>query len=252
VKKDLSSAVAAVVGSLPGFTLPFVAALVLPARSSDLLLLAMSVAVTQAVIVSSAVDLTTIAEYGRLLGRRAEPGAAAVRAFRWRILRFALLLTLLVTPVLTVAYASRSSDRGEFLALVCVVAAAPVLAALASMLSGECVARGAPVVPVAVQAMRSFVPAMLLLAWPNAPLWLVAAALPAGEAIRGVILLVSCRRLRRAQVREEQERADALPAHGLLAQAASSGVTQLGPAVDRVFLASSGVGYIPRTRWRTG
>ena len=53
MRKDLSSAVAAVVGSLPGLTLPFVAALVLPARSSDLLLLAMSVAVTQAVIVSS-------------------------------------------------------------------------------------------------------------------------------------------------------------------------------------------------------
>ena len=48
VKKDLSSAVAAVVGSLPGFTLPFVAALVLSPRASDVLLLALSVAITQA------------------------------------------------------------------------------------------------------------------------------------------------------------------------------------------------------------
>ena len=201
MKKDLSSAVAAVVGSLPGFTLPFVAALVLSPRDSDVLLLALSVAITQSVIVSSAVDLTTIAEYGRLFGRqrRTRP-VRRVRAFRWRVLRFALLLTLLVTPVLAFAYASRSPDRGEFLALVAVVAVSPVLAAVASMLSGECVARGAPVVPVAVQAMRSFVPAVLLLAWPSAPLWLVAAALPAGEVIRGVILLVSCRRLRRAQV----------------------------------------------------
>jgi O-antigen/teichoic acid export membrane protein len=110
------------------------------------------------------------------------------------------------------------------------------------MLSGECVARGAPVVPVAVQAMRSLVPAMLLLAWPSAPLWLVAAALPAGEVIRGVILTISCRRLRRVQTREAQ--AEVLPAHGLIAQAASSGVTQLGPAVDRLFLTSSGTGYI--------
>lgn len=244
VRKDLSSAVAAVVGSLPGFTLPFVAALVLSPRGSDVLLLALSVAITQAVIVSSAVDITTIAEYGRLLGRHAEPSRAAVRAFRWRVVRFALVLTVLVTPVLAVAYASRSPDRGEFLALVAVVTAAPVLSAVASMLSGECVARGAPVVPVAVQAMRSFVPAVLLLAWPSAPLWLVAAALPAGEAIRGVILLVSCRRLRRAQVPEAQEHTDVMPAYGLVAQAASSGVTQLGPAVDRMFLTSSGAGFI--------
>ena len=243
-KKDLSSAVAAVVGSLPGFTLPFVASLVLSSRTSDVLLLAVSVAVTQAVIVSSAVDLTTIAEYGRLLGRRAEPDPAAVRAYRWRVLRFALLLTVLVTPVLAVSYASRSPDRGEFLALVGVVAAAPLLSAVASMLSGECVARGAPVVPVAVQAMRSLVPAVLLLAWPGAPLWLVAAALPVGEGLRGVVLLVSCRRLRRAQAAQAQEHVDVLPAHGLLAQAASSGVTQLGPAVDRVFLASSGAGSV--------
>ena len=41
-------------------------------------------------IVSSAVDITTIAEYGRLFGRAAEPSPAAVRAFRWRVVRFAL------------------------------------------------------------------------------------------------------------------------------------------------------------------
>jgi hypothetical protein len=222
VKKDLSSAIAAVVGSLPGFTLPFVAALVLAPRASDVLLLALSVAITQAVIVSSAVDITTIADYGRLLGRHAEPSRAAVRAFRWRVVRFALVLTVVVTPVLAVAYASRSPDRGEFLALVAVVAATPVLCAVASMLSGECVARGAPVVPVAVQAMRSFLPAVLLLAWPSAPLWLVAAALPAGEAIRGVILLVSCRRLRRARVPEAQG-GRIMPLYGLVAQATSSG-----------------------------
>jgi len=150
VRKDLASAVAAIVGSLPGFTLPFVAALVLSPGASDLLLLAVSIAVTQSVIVSSAAELTTVAEYGRMLGRRVEPTAAALRAFRRRVLRFALLLTVVVTPVLAFAYSARSADRGEFVALVCAVAATPVLAALASILSGECVARGAPVVPIAV------------------------------------------------------------------------------------------------------
>lgn len=244
MRKDLASAVAAIIGSLPGFTLPFVAAFVLSPGTSDLLLLALSIAVTQAVIVSAAVDLTAIAEYGRLFGRGVEPSPAAVRVFRWRVLRFALLVTVLVTPVLTIAYASRSPDKGEFVALVGVVAVAPLLSALASMLSGECVARGAPVIPVAVQAMRSLVPAVLLVAWPSAPLWLVAAALPIGEAVRGVILLVTCRRLRRAQMHEAQEQADVLPAHGMIAQAASSGVTQLGPAADRLFLAPAGAGYI--------
>jgi hypothetical protein len=95
------------------------------------------------------------------------------------VLRFALLLTLLVTPVLAAAYAAGSADRTEFLALVGTVAITPVLAAFASTLSGECVARGAPIVPVAVHAMRSLVPAVLLLAWPNAPLWLIALAVPA-------------------------------------------------------------------------
>lgn len=244
MKKDLSSAIAAVVGSLPGFTLPFVAALVLGPGGSDMLLLALSVAITQAVIVSSAVDLTTIAEYGRLLGRGAEPSKAALRSYRWRVMRFALVLTVLVTPVLAAIYASRVPDPTQFLALVATVSAAPLIGAVASMTSGECVARGAPVVPVAVQAMRSLVPAVLLLAWPGAPLWLIAAALPAGEAVRAVILTICCRRLRRQQASNTVSVAEELPAHGLIAQAASSGVTQLGPAVDRLFLTPAGAGYI--------
>lgn len=242
MRKDLASAAAAILGSLPGFTLPFVAALVLSPHSSDVLLLAVSIAVTQSVIVSSAAELTTVAEYGRLLGRRREPTPAALQAFRRRVLRFALVLTVVVTPVLTVAYSARSGDRGEFALLVAAAAATPVLAALASILSGECVARGAPVVPIAVQSMRSLVPALLLLAWPGVPLWAAAAALPVGEAVRAAVLARSCRRLRRVQA--HGERVDGLLAQGLLAQAASQGVTQLGPAVDRVFLASSGPGYI--------
>jgi hypothetical protein len=242
VRKDLASAVAAVLGSLPGFTLPFVAALVLSPRDADLLLLAISVAVTQSVIVSTTTELTTVAEFGRLLGRGLDPTPAALRAFRWRVLRFALLLTVVVTPVLAVAYASRSPDRLEFVGLVAAVAATPVLAALGSMLSGECVARGAPVVPIAVQAVRSLVPAVLLLAWPGAPLWLVAAAVPVGEGIRAAVLVIPCRRLRREQARDGHS--DGLVPIGLLAQAGSSGVTQLGPAVDRLFLTSSGGGSI--------
>ena len=170
MRKDLASAGAAIIGSLPGFTLPFVAAVVLRPHESDVLLLAVSIAVTQSVIVSSAAELTTVAEYGRRLGRHRDPTTAALRAYRRRVLRFALLLTVVVTPVLAVAYSARSTDRGEFAALVSAVAATPVLAASASMLSGECVARGAPVVPIAVQSLRSLVPA-LLLAWPGIPAW---------------------------------------------------------------------------------
>lgn len=242
MKKGLASAAAAIVGSLPGFTLPFVAAVVLGPRDSDLLLLALSVAITQSVIVSSAAELTTIAEYGRMLGRRVEPTAAALRSFRWRVLRFAVLLTLVVTPVLAVAYASSSADRVEFVALVGTVAITPILAAVASLFSGEAVARGAPIVPITVQAMRSLVPAVLLLAWPGVPLWLAAVALPVGEGMRALVLMVSCRRLRR-RVADHQRTAGLVP-HGMLAQATSQGVAQLGPAVDRVFLTSAGVGFI--------
>ena len=53
---------------------------------------------------------------------------------------------------------------------------------------------------------------------------------------------MSLRRLRRAQV--GAERTGTLTAYGLWAQATSQGVTQFAPAVDRLFLSSSGAGYI--------
>jgi peptidoglycan biosynthesis protein MviN/MurJ (putative lipid II flippase) len=241
VRKDLPTAAAAIIGSLPGFTLPFVAALVLPPDTSDLLLLAMSVAITVSVIVSSAVELTTIAEYGRVLGRDRNPAPDALRDYRRRVLLFATALTALVVPALAVAYAIGSPARAEFVVLVCAVAPAPILAAIASILSGECIARGGPTVPIAVQAMRTLLPAVLLAVWWDAPLVVVAAMLPAGEAARAVVLAVAARRLRAQQAGAED---GALTPFGLVAQALSSGVTQLGPAVDRLFLSASGAGSV--------
>jgi len=236
----LTSAVAAVVGSLPGFTLPFAAALLSP-HQSDLLLLALSVGITPSIIVSSAVELTTVAEYGRLLGLGRGPAPSALRAFHLRVLRFGALLTALVVPALVAAYSSRSPDPRELLVLVGAVAATPVVAAVASTMSGECIARGAPVTPIAVQAMRSLVPAVVLVTCPGAPMVLVAAMLPVGEAVRATVLGVSARRLR---ARQAGESTGALAPHGLIAQSLSSGVTQLGPAVDRSFLSASGAGAV--------
>jgi hypothetical protein len=241
VRKDLPTAVAAIIGSLPGFTLPFVAALVLDPGASDILLLATSVAITVSVIVSSAVELTTIAEYGRVLGRDRNPAPDALRDYRRRVLLFATALTALVVPALAVAYAIGSQARAEFVVLVCAVAPAPILAAIASILSGECIARGGPTVPIAVQAMRTLLPAVLLAVWWDAPLVVVAAMLPAGEAARAVVLAVAARRLRAQQAGAED---GALTPFGLVAQALSSGVTQLGPAVDRLFLSASGAGSV--------
>jgi Na+-driven multidrug efflux pump len=241
VRKDLHTAVAAIIGSLPGFTLPFVAALVLPPGTSDLLLLAMSVAITVSVIVSSAVELTTIAEYGRVLGRDRNPSSGALRDYRRRVMLFATALSVLVVPALAIAYAIGSPARGEFIVLVCAVAPTPILAAVASILSGECIARGGPTVPIAVQAMRTLLPAVLLAIWWDAPLVAVALMLPAGEAARAVVLAVAARRLRAQQAGAED---GALTPYGLVAQALSSGVTQLGPAVDRLFLSASGAGAV--------
>jgi peptidoglycan biosynthesis protein MviN/MurJ (putative lipid II flippase) len=242
LRKDLPTAAAAIVGALPGFTLPFVAALLLTPGASDVLLLAMSVAITVALIVSAAVEMTTIAEYGRMLGKQRNPTAGALRGYRRRVLLFAAALTATVVPALALAYAVGSQDRGQFVVLVCAVAPAPVLAAMASMFAGECIARGGPTVPIAVQAMRSLLPAVLLLVWWEAPLVLVAAMLPAGEAARAAVLAVVVRRLRAQQA--EDEASGALTPYGLVAQALSSGVTQLGPAVDRMFLSSSGAGSV--------
>lgn len=241
VRKDLHTAAAAIIGSLPGFTLPFVAALVLDPGDSDILLLATSVAITVSVIVSSAVELTTIAEYGRVLGRDRNPAPTALRDYRRRVLLFATAITVLVVPALAVAYAIGSPARGEFVLLVCAVAPAPILAAIASILSGECIARGGPTVPIAVQAMRTLLPAVLLAVWWDAPLVAVAAMLPAGEAVRAVVLGVAARRLRAQQAGADD---GALTPFGLVAQALSSGVTQLGPAVDRLFLSASGAGSV--------
>jgi hypothetical protein len=238
---SIASAIAAVVGSLPGFTLPFVAALVLSPRDSDVLLLALSVAITPSIIVSSAVELTTVAEYGRLLGQNRGPTPDAVHRYHWRIARFGVLLTGIVVPALVVAYAARTPERPTFLILVAAVAVTPVIASMASRTSGECVARGAPVVPIAVGSLRSLTPPVLLLIWPSAPLVLFAAMLPVGEVARAVVLAVTCRRLRQ---RHSEEPTGPLEAHGLVPQALSSGVTQLGPAVDRLFLSASGAGAI--------
>jgi hypothetical protein len=241
LRKDLHTAVAAIVGSLPGFTFPFVAALVLAPGASDVLLLATSVAITVSVIVSSSVELTTIAEYGRVLGRDRNPAPGALRDYRRKVLLFAGALTVLVVPALALAYAAGSPARGEFIVLVCAVAPAPILAAVASILSGECIARGGPTVPIAVQAMRTLLPAVLLAVWWDAPLVAVAAMLPAGEAARAVVLAAAARRLRAQQAGADD---GALTPFGLVAQAMSSGVTQLGPAVDRLFLSASGAGSV--------
>jgi hypothetical protein len=241
VRKDLPTAAAAIIGSLPGFTLPFVAALLLTPGASDVLLLAMSVAITVSLIVGGAVELTTIAEYGRALGKGRNPAADALRGYRRRVLLFAAALTATVVPALALAYALGSQYRGEFLVLVCAVVPAPILAALASTLAGECIARGGATVPIAVQAMRSLLPAVLLLVWWDAPLVLIAAMLPAGEAARAAVLAVTVRRLRAQQAADEDGE---LTPYGLVPQALSSGVTQLGPAVDRMFLSASGAGSV--------
>ena len=241
MRKDLNTAVAAIVGSLPGFTFPFVAALVLTPGASDVLLLATSVAITVSVIVSSSVELTTIAEYGRVLGKDRNPAPGALRDYRRKVLLFAGVLTVLVVPALALAYAAGSPAPGEFIVLACAVAPAPLLAAVASILSGECIARGGPTVPIAVQAMRTLLPAVLLAVWWDAPLVAVAAMLPAGEAARAAVLAVAARRLRAQQAGADD---GALTPFGLVAQAMSSGVTQLGPAVDRLYLSASGAGSV--------
>jgi O-antigen/teichoic acid export membrane protein len=240
MNKDFTSATAAILGALPGFTLPFVAAVALSPRDSDGLLLAVSIAVTVSVIASTPIELKTIAEYGRILGRDRSPAVDAIRSFRRRVLLFAGLLTAVVVPLLGLAY-SIGTDRDNFLLLVSAVSATPLLAAVSSLLSGECIARGCSVVPIAVQSMRSLLPVLFLVAWPGAPLIFVAAMLPAGEAARAVILSATLRRLRGQQAGEAT--GDLAP-HGLVALALASGVGQLNPVVDRLFLASAGTGYI--------
>src|SRR5215218_8412105 len=104
MNKDVSNATAAVLGALPGFTLPFVAAATLSPAASDALLLAVSIAVTVSVIASTPIELTTIAEYGRILGKDQSPAAESLRSFRRRVLLFGGLLTAVVVPFLGFAY----------------------------------------------------------------------------------------------------------------------------------------------------
>src|SRR5690242_6590350 len=156
----------------------------------------MSVAITVSVIVSSSVELNTIAEYGRVLGRDRTPSHHALRDYRRRVLLFATALTVVVVPALAIAYAAGSPARSEFIVLVCAVAPTPILAAVASIFSGECIARGGATIPIAVQAMRTLMPAMVLAVWWDAPLVVIALMLPAGEAARAAVLAIGARRLR--------------------------------------------------------
>ena len=207
MKKDLASATAAILGSLPGFTLPFVAALVLAPGDSDLLLLALSVGITQAIIVSAAVELTTIAEYGRVLGRRQNPAGDSLRVFRRRVLRFALLLTVIVMPALGAAYAVGSADGGEFIVLVSARSRSlPIAAARRACSPGSASRAAGPWCRSRSSRCARCYPPCSSLAWPDAPLVLIAAMLPAGEAVRACVLAVAVRRLRARQTGEESRR----------------------------------------------
>lgn len=239
-RRDLFTSAAAVVALAPGFAFPFVSSAALGPRRSDLLLLSTSVALTVVNVVGNAIEANTVSEVGRRIGSGQRPDQASLASYQRRVMRFVLLVTLGLGPVLIALYALRSSQLGAFVTLAAVMLSVPLLGGLASVRSGQVIAYGNVSLAICLQAARSVVPLALVLGWPSVPLVAVPAAFGIGELVRLFILTSCARRLSASGDGAAVE----LPTNGLWWQSASALTSQAGPVTDRVFLASAPAGSI--------
>ena len=238
IRRDASTSVAAVLALLPGFVFPFVAAWSLGPASSDRLLLAVSVAITVTGVIGSAVEANTVSEVGRAIAAGTAPGRIALIRYRTRVLRFAVVLTVLAGSLLLGLYALSAPHPSAFLALATPVLFVPLFGALASVRSGELIAYGRVGPAIWLQSLRMLAPLIVVLVWRSAPLSAVVAGYVAGELIRCLALSALTARM------ERPDDVTPLGTRGLVWQSASSMTAQGGPVTDRVFLAGAPTGSL--------
>lgn len=239
---DLATVGAAVVGAAPGLALPFAIALVYPAATSDIALLAISVAVTATALAGAAIEVNSVANVGSILAHGHHASRRSLERFRRRSLLYGVGITAVVAPVLAAVFWWRLDDPGTFLTTVAILSLAPIVGAYGSAAAGEAIALGRAHWAVGVQASRALVAVVALTALGPIPLWALACTYVAGEILRAVILVVVC---------DVAVRRDHLPrAHSVLNvsrvawQSGALAIAQSQPVIDRAILASGASGSV--------
>ncbi|WP_157560634.1 hypothetical protein [Microbacterium gubbeenense] len=192
----------------------------------------MSISLTLTSVVGNAIELNTVAEVGRLIGRDARPSRGSLRKYQSKVLKFALPVTLSVGMVLAIIYGVGVGDAVFFGQVVCVVMIAPLLSGYTSVRSGVLIAEGYATWAIGFQSLRSLVPLVGIVLFPHLSALFLAVFFVLGEIFRAVAITL---RLRVVPVRPEVN--VNLPVTGLWWQALSSGISQGSRVVDRSFLA---------------
>lgn len=242
IRGDIGTVAAAIAGAAPGLLLPFAIAIVYPPTTSDLLLLAISVAVTTTALSGAAIEVNSIANVGGELARGRHASRASLRRFRAQSLLYGLGIAMLVVPTLAAIYWWRLDDPSAFLTTVAVLGLAPVVGAYSSAVAGEAIALGRAHWAVGVQAARALVPLLVLAIGGAAPLWTLALAYVAGEGVRALVLVAVCE----AAVRSDALlRADSqLSVSRVAWQSGALAIAQSQPVVDRAILAGGEAGSL--------
>ena len=224
-----------VVGLLPGFVMPFALALVLSSDMSDTLLLGYGIALFFTGVIAVPVEGNTLAEYGRsplrVRGARSSPF--------WRYVCRATaasgVAVLVFTPLLAWIYSA--DDKGLWSVIV-PMAVLSFVSAFSAVFSAVVAGRGLTTVVVGLQSLRGGPILVALVVVTEPGIQLLAWLLVAGELLRLAVLM---------GVSMSTDDRCAAPGHdewrfgGSVWQMLSTSASQVSPALDRWFLAGSGV-----------
>ncbi len=232
-RRDAVTSASALAALLPGFLFPFVLARIVGTGTSDLFLLATSASLTLTSIIGSAVEMHSMSEVGRTLGRGVVADRRSSRSYERRILLFVLVTTLVLGPALVALYSLSGPPSAEFWLVSMTVLLVPAVGGMAAIRSGHIIAHGKAAIAIALQSTRSMPPLVVVVAWPQVPLLGLALAFVAGELIRFVALTVVARRLEGSKKAESVD----LQTTGLISQSAATATANGSPVTDRFFLA---------------
>jgi hypothetical protein len=224
-----------VVGLLPGFVLPFALALALSSEMSDTLLLGYGIALFFTGVVGVPVEANTLAEYGRNPLRVRGAWSSPFWRYLSRATAASGVAVLVFAPLLAWIYSAGDSGLWSVTAPMAVLS---FVIAFSSAFSAVIAGRGLTTVVVGSQSLRA-VPVLLALVVVTEPgIQMLAWLLVAGELLRLAVLL--------AVAMATDHRCEA-PGHdewrfrGSVWQMLSTSASQVSPALDRWFLAGSGV-----------
>jgi len=189
-RADITTAVAAIVGSVPGLALPFVLATNLGGQRSDTFLLALSIAVTMNSILGAAIEVNALAVFGRLLGEGVVPSARSVAGFRLKSVGYGVAVSAVAAPLYIWFYSGQVDDPRFFAAVAAVIALGPIVGSYSGATSGQTVAMGRTAVAVLMQSFKSVIPLVLAATVPTITVIVLAAGFVVGEAVRGVVLSI--------------------------------------------------------------